>query len=252
MKTTFATKCIATALLACVAGGVAIGQTPPSPTSPQVSPPQQAAAIEPPARVNFSEPAAQASKGDPSPPPELILDAVPELLRMHLPILGTKTGVLVRSVTPGSSADRAGLRNGDIILEAGGRPVIEGQPLSEVDAALPNVVLRRGRPQILNPAATEMQMFQHPFGGGFLGDPAMQPARIRSTSSASSFSGPGGQAVSISRSGDQISLEMSIPGLAKDPIRLHGTPAEIERKLQTGTWSPAIKTQVRRALQQAR
>ena len=242
MKTTFATPCLATVLLACVAWG----QTPGQPNSPPES-----TALPSAVHRDASESTAQTADADPS-PPELGLEAVPELLRLHLPMLGRNSGVLVRSVTPGTDADRAGLRNGDIILEAGGRPIIEGQPLSQADAALPSVVLRRGRPLVLNPTAPEMRMFDPRFAGGFLGDPRMQPSSVGSVSSASSFAGPGGQAVSISRNGAQLSLEMSIPAFAKNPIRLRGTIAEIERKLQTGPFPEAVKQQVRQALRDTR
>jgi len=40
---------------------------------------------------------------------------------LHAP----RDGVLVREVEPGSAADRAGIREGDMIVAAGGRPIVE-------------------------------------------------------------------------------------------------------------------------------
>ena len=64
---------------------------------------------------------------------------------------------------------------------------------------------------------------------------------------ASSFAS-GNQAISVSRVGDQISLEMYIPGVSPNPIRLRGTPAQIETQLKNSDLSQAAKQAVRRAL----
>ena len=47
-------------------------------------------------------------------------------------------GALVGSVRPGSPAERAGLRKGDIIVELGGRPVIGADDLESLVGRLPS------------------------------------------------------------------------------------------------------------------
>jgi S1-C subfamily serine protease len=46
--------------------------------------------------------------------------------------LGRKTGLLVAEVVPGGPADRAGLRKGDLLLTAGGKPVAVSQDLQRL------------------------------------------------------------------------------------------------------------------------
>ncbi|QDV47380.1 hypothetical protein Enr13x_72890 [Stieleria neptunia] len=182
------------------------------------------------------------------PEPELTLQPVPALLRLHLPILGEQRGVLVEAVAAESAAAGAGLRAGDVILEAGGRAVITGDALEQPDPAFPIVVLRRGRTQVLQPAATENRFFDRMFG------PPMPGNRRSGTSVSSSAisSGSGSRAVSVSRAGDQIAIEMSLPELAEGPIRFRGTAAEIEQQLRQSTLGEAVKREVRTVLRQSR
>ena len=182
---------------------------------------------------------------------ELTLIPVPALLRLHLPILGETQGVLVESVTAGSAAHKTGLRPGDVLLEAGGRGVIQGDAFKEMDAWFPMVVIRRGRTQVLRPGGMPPRGWIGQMGRLFTPSIDDHAGGVSVTSSASS-SGLGNRAVSVSRAGDQIALEISLPDLVDGPIRMQGTAAEIERQLQTSTLSPPAKREIRAALQQTR
>jgi S1-C subfamily serine protease len=63
---------------------------------------------------------------------------------------GRRSGLRIVDVVPGSPADRAGLRSGDLVLEAGRRPVAEAQSLQRllftdaIGQPLPVTVYRRG------------------------------------------------------------------------------------------------------------
>ena len=190
---------------------------------------------------------AQSPPATAEPEPELTLKPVPRLLRLHLPILGEKRGVLVESVTAGSAAAGTGLRAGDVILEAGGRAITAGDALQQPDPAFPIVVLRRGRTRVLHPGAMENGFLDQMFAPPVFAD---EPGGTSISTSAIS-SGSGSRAVSVSRAGDQISLEMSLPELTEGPIRLRGTAAEIERQLRESTLGEAVKREVRAALRQS-
>ncbi|TMR35518.1 S1C family serine protease, partial [Actinomadura geliboluensis] len=72
---------------------------------------------------------------------------VPAVLR---PRIGQDEALRVVEVVPGSPADRAGLRRGDLVLTAGGAPVSQAQSLQKLMFAdaigrpLPITVLRNG------------------------------------------------------------------------------------------------------------
>ncbi|WP_221635306.1 S1C family serine protease [Actinomadura hallensis] len=72
---------------------------------------------------------------------------VPSSLRART---GRKQALRVAEVVPGSPADRAGLRRGDLVLTAGGEPVTQAQSLQSLMFAeaigrpLPITVLRNG------------------------------------------------------------------------------------------------------------
>jgi S1-C subfamily serine protease len=63
---------------------------------------------------------------------------------------GRRRGLRIVDVVPGSPADRAGLKPGDLVLEAGRRPVADAQSLQRllfaeaIDRPLPMTVHRRG------------------------------------------------------------------------------------------------------------
>jgi S1-C subfamily serine protease len=75
---------------------------------------------------------------------------------------GRKRGLRIVDVVPGSPADRAGLKSGDLVLEAGHRPVADAQSLQRVlfaDAIgrdLPMTVYRRGAMVDVITAPTEL------------------------------------------------------------------------------------------------
>src|SRR5690349_20628160 len=75
---------------------------------------------------------------------------------------GQRRGLRIVDVVPGSPADRAGLKSGDLVLEAGHRPVADAQSLQRVlfaDAIgrdLPMTVYRRGAMVDVITAPTEL------------------------------------------------------------------------------------------------
>ncbi|MCA9136054.1 MAG: PDZ domain-containing protein [Planctomycetales bacterium] len=199
--------------------------------------------------------------------PELMIKPVPPILRLHLPTLGPDLGVLVESVASGSAAEKAGLRSGDVLIEAGGHRVVAGVSMATPDAAVPMVVIRRGQIQVLHAGIPRHEFYDRfddfAAPGPMMNAPMFNGPPVgfennrfqshgRSVTSSASSSSSGNRAVSISRAGDQISLEMSLPGLAEGTIRLRGTAAEIDQQLETSPHSEAAKREVRAALRQAR
>src|SRR3954468_9789259 len=82
----------------------------------------------------------------PAPPPAPPVPRPPPLVRRT----GRRRGLRIVDVVAGSPADRAGLKAGDLVLEAGRRPVAEAQSLQRllfadaIGAPLPMTVYRRG------------------------------------------------------------------------------------------------------------
>ncbi|MBI1786300.1 MAG: Do family serine endopeptidase [Acidobacteria bacterium] len=76
-------------------------------------------------------------------------DSAPELLAVY----GAKEGVFVDKVTPGMPADKAGIREADVIVSLNGKPVRNGQDLvsrisdMEVGAQIQITVLREQKPK---------------------------------------------------------------------------------------------------------
>lgn len=190
------------------------------------------------------------------------LEPIPELMRLHLPAIGKLRGQLVMEVPRGSMADRIGVRPGDLLLESGGKQILEGKPLGKLNEAFPTVVMRRGRTMVLggqarrnsgwglrNLPADLLAEAQMP---AWMNHPTFQPGRGFSggvtASSSSARSGFGSEAVSVSRAGDQISLEMSLPELSGRNIRMSGTVAEILTELQRSDLPEAAKRRVKAAI----
>ncbi|HVW77016.1 MAG TPA: trypsin-like peptidase domain-containing protein [Alloacidobacterium sp.] len=60
-------------------------------------------------------------------------------------IYGVKNGVIIRGVTPGMPADKAGLKAGDVITTINGRPVKDGDDLvNDISARKPNSTVELG------------------------------------------------------------------------------------------------------------
>jgi serine protease Do len=70
-------------------------------------------------------------------------------------------GELIRSVTPGGPADRAGIRQGDVVISVAGQPVTPDQTLAylvsrqPIGARIPIELIRQGRPQTVTVAVAE-------------------------------------------------------------------------------------------------
>ncbi len=83
------------------------------------------------------------------------LGAVPELLRSHLK-LPEGRGVVVESVREGSTAEAAGLKTHDVILEIDGKPVSSSRDVKELLKGDSTVkVVRGGREENVKPAPKE-------------------------------------------------------------------------------------------------
>lgn len=190
----------------------------------------------------------------------LELGQVPDLLRLHVPMLGPKSGLVVTSVDPTGPAAKLGVRTGDILMEVDGRPVRRPSKLGRPDDHLVITVLRRGVPQMLATGGPAMRAGM-PAMQPMPSMPAMQPmpdmpampsqSGIRfgggTWSLAMSLSGQG-EAVSVSRAGDQVSIDISSADPKVGRIKLSGTIAEIERQLEDGRFSGKAKAAIRKAI----
>ena len=210
---------------------------------------------------------------------------IPGILRMHCPVLQGNIGVLVADVSPDSPAGRAGLLGGDVVLEIDGLRVHD---VADLPAAPSNatatrsriLVLRHGRVQSSRRVTTERmssgqlalpdnpgdevrrmmeRMLQQSRNQPGIGLPPSwdQPesdgtesygTMPRSGAYAAS-SASGNESMSVSRAGEQISIEMSSPG-GGAPIRLKGTMDQVEQQMRDQGLSPATKQKIRRALGQ--
>ncbi|MGB7345360.1 MAG: hypothetical protein WBD20_14185 [Pirellulaceae bacterium] len=179
--------------------------------------------------------------------------AVPDVLRMHLPAISQPgVGLLVAKRQEDLPGDQMGLLPGDVIIQADGHPISRPQDLPLPNATTGLIVLRRGQVQML--AAGDFFAGQPMAGGVFanamprgFGMPPLNPGGV----SASSFAG-GNESVSVSRKGNQFSIDMSLPGLATGPIRLRGSIQQIEKQLGESTLSAAAKRRVMQAIDQNR
>jgi serine protease Do len=70
-------------------------------------------------------------------------------------------GELIRSVTPGGPADRAGIRQGDVVISVAGQPVTPDHTLAylvsrqPIGSRIPIELIRQGRPQTVTVAVAE-------------------------------------------------------------------------------------------------
>ncbi len=211
---------------------------------------------------------------------------ISDVVRLHVPTLAKPdTGLLIAQIDPAMPGARLGLQVGDVILQTNGRNVSDSDDLPKPSDAIAIVVLRRGQVipivgmtngQIPPEIAAELQIggppnlppIVHPgmppMGPGFAGTefamPGLAPglsifgrfaAPVAGGVSANSFSG-GNESVSVSRNGDQISLDMSLPDLTDKPIRLRGSIDQIRKELQASGLSAAAKQRVMQAINQNR
>lgn len=172
---------------------------------------------------------------------------IPSLLRLHCPVLVGDLGVLVDKCHENSLATRLGLQPGDVILEINGLPVSASRILPPAGPMSVLIVLRRGQPTVLTapPATADLPI------DGLPGTPWRIPDQLPSAWSggvtASSFA-TGNQAISVSRAGNQVSIEIADPEISKQPLRFSGTPDQIEQQLQRSSLNAASKQTVRQAL----
>jgi len=79
---------------------------------------------------------------------------------------GVKEGILVRSVTHDSSAEKAGFKAGDVIIKVNGEKVTTPREISSIlqssraKKSLPVTVIRRQKEVVLNVALEESSSWQ--------------------------------------------------------------------------------------------
>ncbi|TWU57705.1 PDZ domain-containing protein [Rubripirellula reticaptiva] len=196
----------------------------------------------------------------------MALTEVPELLRMHLPLLRPDTGMVIESVTAGSPAAEMRLRAGDILTEVDQNPVRTSADLGHPNPRIGLMVIRRGIPEMLV-AGGEIRRMPMPrwnnrfpanqanrgvMGGGSSAVGSSPGTRQSASSSVSSSVSGDGESVSVSQSGNQVSLDIASSNPNIGRVRLSGTIAEIQEQLQNGDLTDDVKAAVRRALRGAR
>lgn len=93
-----------------------------------------------PADAAFRDRVSTLARGESVERPRLGVAVAPGRVARHLRRsvgLPERSGILVRGVEDGSPAERAGIREGDLIVEVGGRAVAEPDELQEILAATP-------------------------------------------------------------------------------------------------------------------
>ncbi len=88
-----------------------------------------------PADAAFRERVDALARGESVSRPRLGIAVAPAAIARHLRRsvgLGERDGLLVRGVEDGSPADRAGIREGDLLVEAAGRPLVDAETLPEI------------------------------------------------------------------------------------------------------------------------
>ncbi|HJT89032.1 MAG TPA: Do family serine endopeptidase [Bryobacteraceae bacterium] len=101
-----------------------------------------------------------------------------ETARALLKSNGINQGVFVQSVAPGGPAEKAGMKDGDIIVAINGKPVADGGQLvntvttTPVGSALEITVVRDGKRDNLHVVVGDLaQIFPDRFGAGSQGEP---------------------------------------------------------------------------------
>lgn len=194
---------------------------------------------------------------------------VPDLLRAHCPELRFANGLVVTAIGATSPAAELGVRRFDVLLALNGIPLDGPARLGEPDDVFRMTVLRRGRitplvvrrgrgwqtpqprrgaawpfpPEMPFPPAPRFPVPDPPFGPPHAVNPF--PGHAGAVASASSTANG---SMSVSRVGDQISIELVSPATEGRRVRLHGTVAEIEKQMETQGLSQAARREVRAAL----
>lgn len=226
-----------------------------------------------------SPPAAEDSPvplSDPEAAWGITLAPVPDLLRAHLPRLRFAEGRVVTAVDASGPAAKFGIRRFDVLLEVNGIPLARTERLGEPDDIVWMTVLRRGRvtplalgrgpgghasrarhgaarpfsPALPIPPAPRFPApeFGAPEFGAPFGFPHAANPFPGAASAIASASSTANGAMSVSRVGDQISVEFVSPATDGRRVRLRGTVAEIEAQMETQGLSQAARREVRDAL----
>ncbi len=91
----------------------------------------------------------------------------------HLKASGVSSGVFVQSVTPGGPSDKAGIKDGDVVVAINGKPIHDGNQLvgmvtaTPVGNSLDVTVVREGKRQDYKVQVADLaQLFPDRFGNG--------------------------------------------------------------------------------------
>ena len=184
---------------------------------------------------------------------------VPQILHMHCQIPESVDGLLVKRISKGFRGP-VRLRQGDIVLFSGGTPV---RSIDDLPQQMPAdlIVMRRGQvmPLTASPATGGWNQIESILrnenrglgtlpcmtfpGGAGMPFPPQQLGGV----SASAFAG-NNESVSVSQNGDQISIEMSLPGLHAEKLQYRGTLSQIEQEVQRSNLPAAAKQRVLEAI----
>lgn len=175
---------------------------------------------------------------------QMQVERVPQLLRMHLPALGSNDGLVVGRIDPrGAAAMTYGLHRGDILLRVGEETIVGFGSLPR-SLGEDLIVMRAG--QVITLPAREVDPAALTKPRAYPWQHRFAPARMPGVA-ASAFAS-GSESVSVAQNGDQITIEMSLPELESKPIRFQGTRDEITRDVQSSTLSPATQQRVLQAI----
>ncbi|TWU08454.1 PDZ domain-containing protein [Stieleria varia] len=176
---------------------------------------------------------------------------IPQILRLHLPGIPPDCGIWIREVEPQSPAARLGLQPNDLLLEIDGLPIAAVLPPAAENSMVS--VLRNGQPLLLTPRQNMRRWFPYTTHSPQRTIPQIPVPQISAWPAGGvgvSAYATGNQSFSVSRVGDQISIEMSDPDASPEPIRFAGTPQEILHQLDACALSIDAKQKVRQAIGQ--
>jgi hypothetical protein len=187
-------------------------------------------------------------------------EPVPEILRMHFRSLQEGHGLLVKRVHTDPNRLYEFLA-GDILLSVAGKPI---RSINDLPTTPSNnfpvtvIVMRQGQIQPLRkdyskscwpghrPMSRSLPMFMDP---GTFKVPATVPGWAKAGVYASAQAG-NNESVSVSRNGDQFSIDMSLPNLHAGNISYRGTRDQIQREVENSNLPPAAIERVLEAIQQ--